>query len=152
MKAARLALDLSVKFISTQTGLSISEYDDIELRGDGFFSDISMGSARRISRMLQLDLIHLSHSFYSKEISDDIEPYGVYDFYSRHIDVAISLPGYRESPTHFETATGWGFDILPFVTRTPDFLETLPIEAVVKIGGELKIPAARLIGRQPSGW
>lgn len=144
IRSARTRLRLDDDFCARQCGLSSACYDDVEAHKDEFFTNISLGTARRICRLLNLDLLDLAATFLRVPIADR-SPADDAQFWSRNGLVSNARLKKRLSEKDLGDAIGFEAVMIESLERTPDFIETLPINVVVDIARTLDLDPGRLI-------
>ncbi|SMF24282.1 hypothetical protein SAMN06265365_108104 [Tistlia consotensis] len=70
IRSAREGLGLDDEFCARQCVLSSSCYYDVEAYDDEFFTNVSLGTARRICKLLGLDLLDLTAGFLPAAIAE----------------------------------------------------------------------------------
>lgn len=144
IEEARERLGLHDEFCARQRGLSWSCYHDVEADADEFFTNISLGTARRICKLLRLDLLDLTARFLPAEIAersavDDAE------FFARNDLIGRRRRAKGMTEEELGDAIGYGAVTVEFLQRTPDFIESLPVNVVVDTARALDLDPGLLI-------
>lgn len=131
LRNARKKLELTEEACARACGLSDSCYADVELDDAEFFMNISLGTARRICRLLHLDLMALT----SQYLGSDILP-------MPHGELRLA-----RGMTDEELADAIGFEVITVreLEQTPDHVETLPINVVVTTAIVLDLDPGQLL-------
>ena len=138
LKIARVYLGLSEKEVCQMTGLSISEYGDLELYPDEFFDTISIAQARKICEILKLDLISLiprdsSLNFINTSAQSKA------DLVSKSRGILGLSASQLADKIGYETTT------IEEVETDEKNIEALNISAILEIAKVLRIEPAKLI-------
>lgn len=154
LRNARKKLELTEEACARACGLSDSCYADVELDDAEFFMNISLGTARRICRLLHLDLMALTSQYLGSDILPmphgelsiaDRSPATDAQFYGRHqliLDTRLA-----RGMTDEELADAIGFEVITVreLEQTPDHVETLPINVVVTTAIVLDLDPGQLL-------
>jgi transcriptional regulator with XRE-family HTH domain len=147
IRAAREKLQLSEHFCAVHSGLSIEAYGDVESHEAEFFDNISLGTARRICWLVQLDLIDLVTQFFATTMRVSSTTSDA-DFFGRHSLVLATRLKKGLSESALATAIGFSDIVVEMLERTPDFIESLPIGVVIAIAHVLSLDPSLLICRR----
>ena len=144
IRRARTRLQLSEAECALAAGLTPMSYDDVETYSDEFFDNISLGSARRICHRLGLNLVDLTAQYFNSETKFDL-PVGDGEFYFRHDLISEARTRKGMSPVDLGDAIGFEAIAIEQIERTPDFIESMPIHAIVDIALALDLDPGRLV-------
>lgn len=148
VRSAREKLGLTEEFVADSCGLSMENLGDLELHGGEFFTNISLGTARRICLLLNIDLLALTARFLGARITAR-SPIGNGEFFSRHELVLRSRVRLGLSEKQLAHRIGFAPATVEFLERTPDFIESLPICVVVDTAVALKLDPGVLLCNRP---
>ena len=144
VRLAREKRGLTEDFCAQQCGLTRMEYYDLEAYDDEFFDNISMGTARRISLLLGLDLVglvakHVEANIADRSYVDDAR------FFSR--DALVREGRLKKTMTQADLADAIGFETMTIqeLEHSPDYIECLPIRVVVDVAVALGIDPGSLV-------
>jgi len=143
IRDARVAAGLNEEVCAALVGLSEVAFHEVENPGREFFSNVSTGTARRLSSILELDWIRILEGEYGKEIS--IGNLGRRDFFCRHLLIERRMLecGFSEE----KMARKIGFDriIIEEMLSSSDYLESMTIDALHDTERELYLPFGSLL-------
>jgi transcriptional regulator with XRE-family HTH domain len=148
IREARQRLNLTEEQCARKCGLSLWSYGDVEARGGEFFSNISLGTARRICNFLGLDLLDLTARFLGLEISNRL-PVDDESYYSRNQLIAYTRSKRGMTQENLADSIGFGTVTVEFLERTPDFIESLPLKVVVELARSLELDPGLLLCAWP---
>jgi len=149
LERRREEMCLSIDYCAGMCGLSNSTYEELETRCDEFFVDISLGTARRITAILNLDLFEIIEKFWGRPI-ELLRPQSPFDYYRRTEVLSKAKKKNGISDERFEDETGWLVTVIADLERTPDYIESMPIYALISIAETLALDAGALIGVPPT--
>jgi transcriptional regulator with XRE-family HTH domain len=144
LRSTREALGLEVDDCADEAGLSVANYRDLEADRSEFFDNISMGTARRICKILRLDFLEVISTHLPVQISERalVNPKA---FYSRQDLIYNARRRLGLSEEDLGDLVGFEAVMISQLERTPDFIETLPIVVIVKTAQALGVDPGRLI-------
>ncbi|MCW0183429.1 MAG: helix-turn-helix domain-containing protein [Zavarzinia sp.] len=144
LREKRLQLGLSEEYCAEMSGLDISCHYDVEAYKDEFFNNISLGTARRLCRILKISIMDAIRGFVSpvevvsRACSDP-------EFYSRNDLISKARMAKNMSVEQLGDAVGIYEKFMGGLERSPDFIETMTIRDIVYIAAALDLDVGLLI-------
>jgi transcriptional regulator with XRE-family HTH domain len=132
LKQKREALGIDEVKISHLTGLSVYEYGDLEAYPNEFFDQISLGEAKRVCQVLQIDIKSLLPGCVE---SDNPQPRVI------HRNVLVTQERERIGLTREQLANQIGYETVAIdqVEAEEGYLDSMSPSAILDIARVLKI-------------
>ena len=145
IRNARNQKKLTTAFVASVCGLTEASYEDVETYGSEFFDNISLGEARRICDVMQLNLLDLVAKYLAVQIRET-KPLTRSQYFSRHNLITEARVKHGMSECSLGNAVGFEETSIVSMERSSDFMEVLPITLLVDIANALGLDLGLLIG------
>lgn len=143
----REAAGLDLIELADAVGIEPASYVHLESDDWEFMRQISLGQARRICTLLNTPLLSLLET-YAGVPAPASDRWSMSDFSNRHVLICDALLARGLDEDALSDLWGWTVNAVQNAKRSSDYLEALPVEAIVELSRLLGIPSARLIGQR----
>lgn len=142
---ARRKMGLTTEYCAATIGLEASHYDDLELHKDEFARTISLGTARRLCKLLNLDLVKMLDEL-GLLGSSDLQRRASTEFWCRHLLIRRCRESMGLSQEALADQAGFFTWAIAALERTADTIESLNIPMVIELAKALSLDPRDLIG------
>lgn len=142
---ARRKMGLTVEYCAATVGLEVSHYVDLELHKDEFARTISLGTARRLCKLMDLDLVRMLDELGLLGPSD-LKRSASTEFWCRHLLIGRRRESMGLSQAALADQAGLFSWAIASLERNADTIESLNIPMVIDLAKVLSLDPRVLIG------